>query len=108
MPADPSGDYPQHWDADVVLRDGGTAHLRPITPQDAEALQRMHVAQSPESTFLRFFTPMPRLTEKLLQQFTHVDHTNQVAIVALIAGHIVGLANYDRVDERQAEVAFNI
>jgi acyl-CoA synthetase (NDP forming)/RimJ/RimL family protein N-acetyltransferase len=108
MPADPSGDYPQHWDADVVLRDGGTAHLRPITPQDAEALQRMHVAQSPESTFLRFFTPMPRLTEKLLQQFTHVDHTNQVAIVALIGGEIVGLANYDRVDEGQAEVAFNI
>jgi len=108
MPADPSGDYPQHWDADVVLRDGGTAHLRPITPHDAEALQRMHVAQSPESTFLRFFTPMPRLTEKLLLQFTQVDHTNQVAIVALIGGEIVGLANYDRVDERQAEVAFNI
>jgi RimJ/RimL family protein N-acetyltransferase len=64
--------------------------------------------QSPESTFLRFFTPIPRLTEKLLQQFTHVDHTNQVAIVVLIAGHIVGLANYDRVDEQQAEVAFNI
>jgi len=108
MPADTSGDYPEHWDADVVLRDGGTAHLRPITPADAESLQRMHVAQSPESTFLRFFTPMPTLTEKLLQQFTHVDHTNQVAIVALIAGQIVGLANYDRVDEEQAEVAFNI
>jgi len=25
MPADISGDYPEHWDADVVLRDGGTA-----------------------------------------------------------------------------------
>ena len=22
--------YPAHWEADVVLRDGGTAHLRPI------------------------------------------------------------------------------
>jgi len=108
MSVDPSGDYPRHWEADVVLRDGGTAHLRPITPQDAEALQRMHVAQSPESTLLRFFEPMPRLTEELLQQFTHVDHTNQVAIVALIGGEIVGLANYARVDARQAEVAFNI
>jgi acyl-CoA synthetase (NDP forming)/RimJ/RimL family protein N-acetyltransferase len=108
MPADPSGDHPQHWDADVVLRDGGTAHLRPITPADAEALQRMHVAQSPESTFLRFFGPMPRLTEGLLRQFTQVDHTNQVAIVALIGGEIVGLASYDRVAEGQAEVAFNI
>jgi acyl-CoA synthetase (NDP forming)/RimJ/RimL family protein N-acetyltransferase len=108
MPVDTARDYPQHWEADVVLRDGGTAHLRPITPQDAEALQRMHVAQSPESTFMRFFVPMPRLTEKLLRQFTHVDHTNQVGIVALIGGRIVGLANYDRLDEREAEVAFNI
>jgi acyl-CoA synthetase (NDP forming)/RimJ/RimL family protein N-acetyltransferase len=108
MPLDTSNDYPQDWEADVVLRDGGTAHLRPITPQDAEALQRMHVAQSPESTFMRFFVPMPRLTEKLLRQFTEVDHTSQVAIVALVGGEIVGLANYDRHDEGEAEVAFNI
>jgi acyl-CoA synthetase (NDP forming)/RimJ/RimL family protein N-acetyltransferase len=108
MPVDTSNDYPQDWEADVVLADGGTAHLRPIHPQDAEALQRMHVAQSPESTFMRFFVPMPRLTEKLLRQFTEVDHTSQVAIVALIGGEIVGLANYDRRDEGEAEVAFNI
>ena len=30
--------YPAHWEADVVLRDGGTAHLRPIGPDDAELL----------------------------------------------------------------------
>ena len=39
--------YPAHWEADVVLRDGGTAHLRPIVPSDADALQTMHRAQSP-------------------------------------------------------------
>ena len=61
------------------------------------------MSPSPLSLVSRFFVPMPRLTEKLLQQFTHVDHTNQVAIVALIGGEIVGLANYDRVDEQQAE-----
>lgn len=108
MPVETTRDYPQHWDADVVLRDGGTAHLRPVTPQDAEALQRMHVAQSPESTFLRFFSPMPKLTDSLLKQFTVVDHINQVAIVALIGGEIVGVARYDRLDQTQAEVAFNV
>lgn len=108
MPVDSIRDYPQHWEADIVLRDGGTAHLRPITPQDAEALQRMHLAQSPESTLMRFFVPMPRLTETLLRRFTQVDYSRQVAIVALIGGEIVGVANYDRVDDRQAEVAFNI
>ena len=25
-------DYPEHWEADVLLRDGRTAHLRPIRP----------------------------------------------------------------------------
>jgi len=48
-------DYPQHWEADVVLRDGGTAHLRPITPDDAEALQHFHATLSPESIYPRFF-----------------------------------------------------
>ena len=57
-------DYPAGWEADVVLRDGGTAHLRPITPDDAAALARMHEAQSPESVYLRFFAPLPRLPQR--------------------------------------------
>ena len=27
--------YPRHWEADVLLRDGGSAHLRPASPADA-------------------------------------------------------------------------
>ncbi|MFP5336318.1 MAG: GNAT family N-acetyltransferase [Actinomycetes bacterium] len=108
MAAEAGVTYPEHWEADVVLRDGGTAHLRPITPQDAAALQRFHVAQSPESTYLRFFAPMPRLSDKDLQRFTHVDHRDRVAIIALVGDEIIGVGRYDRMDARQAEVAFNI
>ena len=100
--------YPQHWEADVVLRDGGTAHVRPITPVDAEALQRFHVAQSPESTYLRFFAPMPRLSTRDLERFTTVDHRDRVALIVLVGDEIIGVGRYDRVDARQAEVAFNI
>jgi len=33
---------PRHWEADVLLRDGRTAHIRPIEPSDAEqATNRM-------------------------------------------------------------------
>ena len=56
--------YPWHWAADVVLRDGATMHIRPIRPDDADALQRMHLAQSPESVYFRFFAPVPRLGER--------------------------------------------
>lgn len=100
--------YPEHWEADVVLRDGGTAHLRPIRPEDAEALQRFHLSQSPESVYLRFFAPMPRLSERDLERFTVVDHHDRVAMVITIAGDIVGVGRYDRVDATEAEVAFNI
>ena len=33
---------PAHWEADVLLRDGRTAHIRPIGPEDAELLLRAH------------------------------------------------------------------
>lgn len=100
--------YPVHWEADVVLRDGATAHLRPIRPQDADAVQRFHLAQSPESIYLRFFAPVPRLSERDLQRFTVVDHSDRVALVITIGDEIVGIGRYDRIDDGSAEIAFNI
>src|SRR4051812_25329055 len=100
--------YPAHWEADVVLADGGTAHLRPITPADADALQRFHMAQSPESIYLRFFAPYPRLSDADLHRFTHVDHVERVALVATVGDEIIAVGRYDRIDPRTAEVAFNV
>src|SRR5262245_28080438 len=102
-PDSPAGWYPAHWEADVVLRDGGTAHLRPITPEDAAAIQRFHSRQSPESIFFRFFSAMPRLSEADLDHFTHVDHTARVAFVATLGEEIVGIGRYERVDPGTAE-----
>ena len=104
----PKPAYPRHWEADVVLRDGGTAHLRPITPDDAAALQRFHLAQSAESTYLRFFAPMPRISERDLERFTRVDHHDRVALVTTVGDEILGVGRYDRVAPGEAEVAFNI
>lgn len=104
--------YPQHWEADVVLRDGGTAHVRPILPSDAEALQRFHVRQSERSTYFRFFAPLERLPESDLRRFTHVDHRDRVALVAVegdaLGERIIAVARYDRVEAGTAEVAFNV
>ncbi|MCS6710508.1 GNAT family N-acetyltransferase [Brachybacterium sp. EF45031] len=100
--------YPAHWEADIGLADGTAAHVRPIRPSDADALQAFHVAQSEQSRYLRFFAPMPRLSERELTRFTHVDHDRRVALVALIGDAIVGVARYDAVGEDEAEVAFNV
>lgn len=107
--SDAPGGYPRHWEADVVLRDGSTTHVRPIRPEDADALQAFHVGQSETSTFLRFFAPLERLPDRDLDRFTHVDHRDRVALVAVTQDDaIIGVARYDRVAPDEAEVAFNI
>ncbi|WP_343883968.1 GNAT family N-acetyltransferase [Glutamicibacter uratoxydans] len=101
--------YPSHWEADVVLRDGTTAHLRPITPADAQALQDMHRKQSETSVYLRYFTYKSSLTAKELERFTHVDYVNRVAFTVLRGNSIIGVGRYDRLDDpAEAEVAFNV
>ena len=41
--------YPVQWEADVLLSDGGVAHLRPIKPSDAQLLVEFYDRVSPES-----------------------------------------------------------
>lgn len=107
QPAD--GEYPEHWEADVVLRDGGTAHLRPIHPSDADAVQAFHTGQSQQSIYMRFFAFKSRLSPKELKRFTEVDYKDRVALVITIGGEIMGIGRYDRLDDpEEAEVAFNI
>ncbi|GAA2722835.1 bifunctional acetate--CoA ligase family protein/GNAT family N-acetyltransferase [Cellulomonas aerilata] len=89
-PTDPRPEpapYPEGWEADVVLRDGGTAHIRPITPADAPALQAFHVAQSEHSIYLRFFAALERLPDRDLARFTQVDHVDRVALIAVQSAH---------------------
>ena len=101
--------YPAHWEADVVLRDGAAAHLRPIDAADAERLQRMHAAQSESSIYLRYFTYKSALTEKELERFTRVDHVDRVAMVILLDEEVIGVGGYDRIDgTAEAEASFNI
>ena len=99
---------PVEWEADVVLRDGTVAHVRPITPDDAPGIQLFHSRQSAESIYLRFFAPLRELSQRDLHRFTHVDHHDRVALVATLDGEIIGIGRFDRIDPTSAEVAFNI
>lgn len=101
----------------MVLRDGSTTHVRPIRPDDADALQRFQMAQSERSTYLRFFAALQRIPDRLLTQLVTVDHVRRAALVAVRPGtehaeDIVGVTRYDVTDDqpgrRTAEVAFNI
>ncbi|MFE0148333.1 GNAT family N-acetyltransferase [Nonomuraea sp. NPDC059007] len=98
--------YPAHWEADVVLADGGTAHVRPIRPADADRLLSFYSRLSDESIYFRFFGPRPKLSDKEVAWFTNVDYTNRVALIATIGTEMVAVIRYDRVSATEGEVAF--
>jgi GNAT superfamily N-acetyltransferase len=92
---------------EVLLRDGTPAEIVPMHRTDAGRLARFHHALSPETTRLRFFNVHPELSPKELYRFTHVDHVDREAVVAVVDDEIIAVARWDRMAERdQAEVAF--
>ncbi|MFI6816417.1 GNAT family N-acetyltransferase [Nonomuraea sp. NPDC050328] len=102
----PHSPYPAHWEADVVLTDGGTAHVRPIRPEDAGLLRAFYSRLSDESIYFRFFGPRPKLSDREVEWFTNVDYTGRVALIATIGTEMVAVIRYDRIDPGEAEVAF--
>ncbi|MFF5726856.1 GNAT family N-acetyltransferase [[Kitasatospora] papulosa] len=107
--------YPDHWEADVVLRDGGTARVRPITTDDAERLVSFYEQVSDESKYYRFFAPYPRLSARDVHRFTHHDYVDRVGLAVTVGGEFIATVRYDRIDDRgrpasapadEAEVAF--
>ncbi|KUO12480.1 bifunctional GNAT family N-acetyltransferase/acetate--CoA ligase family protein [Streptomyces sp. DSM 15324] len=107
--------YPAHWEADVVLRDGGTARIRPITVDDAERLVSFYEQVSDESKYYRFFAPYPRLSAKDVHRFTHHDFVDRVGLAATVGGEFIATVRYDRIGADgmpasapadEAEVAF--
>ncbi|MEU6081665.1 GNAT family N-acetyltransferase [Streptomyces sp. NPDC047108] len=115
MGTTPEHAYPAHWEADVVLRDGGTAQIRPITPDDAQRLVSFYEQVSDESKYYRFFAPYPRLSDRDVHRFTHHDYVDRVGLAAIVGGEFIATVRFDRIDADgrpasapadEAEVAF--
>jgi acyl-CoA synthetase (NDP forming)/GNAT superfamily N-acetyltransferase len=105
-PTDGNLAYPAHWEADVLLTDGIPARLRPIMPSDADALVEFYARVSDRSKYYRFFAPYPVLSERDVERFTTVDHSDRVAFVLTQGTDIIAVGRFDRLDEEEAEVAF--
>ena len=85
----------------------GSVTIRPIRPEDREALATAHSRLSPESIRRRYLSAKPRLTERELTYLTEVDGLDHVALVAVADGEIVGVGRWVRLpdDPSSAEVA---
>jgi GNAT superfamily N-acetyltransferase len=90
----------------VDLDDGSTVTIRAIDLSDAFRLRRMFERLSPETVYHRFFAPIPPPRAETLMHLAAVDHDRREALVALYAGEVVGIAQYEgRNADDEAEVA---
>jgi RimJ/RimL family protein N-acetyltransferase len=91
---------------EVVLRDGSRLELRPIRPEDAEALLALHARLSADTIYRRYFGARPHLAATDVERFTRVDGRYRFALVAVRRSDLVAVARYEgRPGERSAEIA---
>ncbi|HEU0230780.1 MAG TPA: GNAT family N-acetyltransferase [Burkholderiaceae bacterium] len=112
--------YPTRLVQARVFKDGAPWTMRPIRPEDAEALQVFVRGLSDESRYMRFVSMLRELTPAMLARYTRIDYDRELALVAAVQvpnpehrGHprdeIVGFAHYLRnADGRGAEYALVI
>ncbi|MGI9667766.1 MAG: GNAT family N-acetyltransferase [Acidimicrobiia bacterium] len=107
---EPPDGYPSDWEQDSILKDGHTVRIRPIAPQDADALQDLVRSMSTESSYYRFFRVKQELSPQELGEFTRIDYRHAMAFVALDEGRIAGVGRYNALedDPSVAEVAFTV
>jgi GNAT superfamily N-acetyltransferase len=94
-------------EASIELATGRRIHIRPLGPDDREALAQGFERLGPQSRYMRFFAPVVRLTESQLEYLTDIDHHDHEALVAVDeeTRNGVGVARYVRIGERVAEPA---
>ncbi len=76
---------PPKWKKTVILKDGTSLLLRPITPKDTDIWIRFLNRVSPESIYRRFHGVIPKVDESYAHRFTHIDYDDEMAIVGVAA-----------------------
>jgi acetyltransferase len=72
---------PRKYETKVTLRDGRTALLRPIKPEDEPMWQEMFQSFSEESIRYRFFQVI-KATPQMRRRYCNIDYNKEIAIVA--------------------------
>jgi acetyltransferase len=98
---------PSKLETTLMLRDGRRVRVRSIRPADANMDREFFAGLSEQSRYMRFMQHLAELTPRLVQQFTQIDDTREMALVALddASGDemIVGIARYVAETEKQGE-----
>lgn len=76
--------YPTQYRKEFVMKNGQTAILRPIRPEDEPLEAAMFDHVSEQSLYYRFFSYSFEVSHKSLIRFTNIDYDREMAIVAIL------------------------
>jgi acetate---CoA ligase (ADP-forming) len=99
--------YPSEREAEVVLRDGSTVHVRPVQADDEKAVLEFLERLDPDSRMFRFFTLGVDL-EAAARSMSDVDYAQRYGLLAFRGGEVVAQGIYIGERPGQAEVAFAV
>jgi RimJ/RimL family protein N-acetyltransferase len=104
--------FPDVEPVDATLKNGVTATLRPLRPDDRARMADAVRGLDPQTIYTRLFSHRKELTESGLDRIMRSDPEREVVLVATVAGPggevIVGGARYIVTSEGHAEVAFTV
>ena len=104
-----SESYPTQREADAVLRDGSTVHLRPVRSDDETALRDFFAALDPTSQVFRFFSGAIDF-DGVARMMASVDYRSHYGLIAERGAERrpVGHGVYIEMEDGVAEVAFAV
>jgi RimJ/RimL family protein N-acetyltransferase len=84
--------------------------IRSVTPADRALLADLFERLSPQSRYLRFHTPTPRLDERALARIVETDGRDHVTLAAVDPrdGTFAGVAQYAPAGDGSSDVAFAV
>lgn len=92
--------YPARYEQLWPLKGGGEYTVRPIHPDDAQALQAFMKGLSAESRYFRFVSSMAELPPAMLARFTLIDYDREMALCAVVEEETVDADGTKHVRER--------
>jgi len=104
----PCDDDPAERGEHLEIANHGRLRIRPLRRSEDDAIREFYARLTPQTRYLRFFSPMPALPESVLRALSDVDSTGRFALVAeddSANGAFVGLASFGAIDNERAEVA---
>jgi acetyltransferase len=84
--------YPAELALPFTTRDGREVLVRPIRPEDAEALAAAFRRLSPDDVRYRFFNRLRELPPAQLARLTQIDYDREMAFVAMAGEEVAGTA----------------